>query len=74
MPSLQNIEYKSSWHGDCLKWICGFANAQGDITSSEYAERYNVSDRTARNDLSELIDKQIFKKDGETNLAKYIFA
>jgi predicted HTH transcriptional regulator len=25
----QNIEYKSSWHDDYLKWICGFANAQG---------------------------------------------
>ncbi len=25
----QNIEWKESWHVDCLKWICGFANAQG---------------------------------------------
>ena len=25
----QNIEYKESWHDDYLKWICGFANAQG---------------------------------------------
>ena len=29
MPEKQNIEYKSSWHEDYLKWICGFANAQG---------------------------------------------
>ncbi|MCL2436235.1 MAG: ATP-binding protein, partial [Lentimicrobiaceae bacterium] len=29
MPETQNIEYKSSWHEDYLKWICGFANAQG---------------------------------------------
>jgi len=29
MPETQNIEYKSSWHDDYLKWICGFANAQG---------------------------------------------
>lgn len=29
MPEKQNIEYKSSWHDDYLKWICGFANAQG---------------------------------------------
>jgi len=28
MPEQQNIEYKSSWHDDYLKWICGFANAQ----------------------------------------------
>ena len=29
MPEHQNIEYKSAWHNDYLKWICGFANAQG---------------------------------------------
>ena len=29
MPETQNIEYKSSWHDDYLKWVCGFANAQG---------------------------------------------
>lgn len=25
----QNIEWKQNWHDDYLKWICGFANAQG---------------------------------------------
>ncbi len=25
----QNIEFKSSWQNEYLKWICGFANAQG---------------------------------------------
>jgi len=25
----QNIEYKSSWRDEYLKWICGFANANG---------------------------------------------
>ena len=25
----QNIEYKQNWHDDYLKWICGFANANG---------------------------------------------
>ena len=29
MPEQQTKEYKSSWHDDYLKWICGFANAQG---------------------------------------------
>jgi ATP-dependent DNA helicase RecG len=29
MPEQQNIEYKQSWHDDYLKWVCGFANAQG---------------------------------------------
>ncbi|MDR1973643.1 MAG: putative DNA binding domain-containing protein [Bacteroidales bacterium] len=29
MSESQNIEYKSSWRDEYLKWICGFANAQG---------------------------------------------
>ncbi|MEO6126757.1 MAG: ATP-binding protein [Ferruginibacter sp.] len=31
MPEKQNIEYKQSWHDDYLKWVCGFANAQGGV-------------------------------------------
>lgn len=29
MPETQNIEYKSIWKDEYLKWICGFANANG---------------------------------------------
>ena len=29
MSESQNIEYKSSWRDEYLKWICGFANASG---------------------------------------------
>lgn len=25
----ENIEFKESWHDEYIKWICGFANAQG---------------------------------------------
>lgn len=28
-PESQNIEYKESWRDEYIKWICGFANAQG---------------------------------------------
>lgn len=31
MPESQNIEYQQSWHDEYLKWICGFANAQGGV-------------------------------------------
>lgn len=31
MPEQQNIEYKSTWHDDYLKWVGGFANAQGGV-------------------------------------------
>ncbi len=27
----QNIEWKEAWHDDYLKWVSGFANAQGGI-------------------------------------------
>lgn len=29
MAETQNIEYKQSWRDEYLKWICGFANANG---------------------------------------------
>ena len=29
MTESQNIEWKASWRDEYLKWICGFANAQG---------------------------------------------
>lgn len=25
----QNLEFKECWRDEYLKWICGFANAQG---------------------------------------------
>ena len=29
MPENQNVEWKEFWKDEYLKWICGFANAQG---------------------------------------------
>jgi len=29
MAESHNIEYKESWRDEYLKWVCGFANAQG---------------------------------------------
>lgn len=29
LPESHNTEYKESWRDEYLKWICGFANAQG---------------------------------------------
>ena len=50
-----------------------FFKEKGEITSSEYAEKYQVTDRTARNDLSDLEEKEILIKQGGTKLAKYVF-
>lgn len=29
MSENQNVEYKQTWRDEYIKWICGFANAQG---------------------------------------------
>jgi ATP-dependent DNA helicase RecG len=29
MPESQTLEWKTSWRDDHLKWVCGFANAEG---------------------------------------------
>jgi len=47
---------------------------KGEITTSEYAERYKITDRTARNDLNELVENKLLTKQGETNLSKYVYA
>jgi ATP-dependent DNA helicase RecG len=31
MKENQNIEFKTSWRDDYLKWICGYANAEGGV-------------------------------------------
>ena len=31
MSESQIVEYKESWRDEYLKWICGFANAQGGV-------------------------------------------
>ena len=31
MPESQHTEYKQSWRDEYLKWICGFANAEGGV-------------------------------------------
>ena len=31
MTESQNVEYKESWKDEYLKWVCGFANAQGGV-------------------------------------------
>ncbi len=45
----------------------------GEILTSEYVKRYNVTDRTARRDLTELIDKHLVYKVGDKKATKYYF-
>ncbi|MDR0395264.1 MAG: putative DNA binding domain-containing protein [Tannerella sp.] len=50
-----------------------YFKAKGEITSSEYAAKYNISDRTARRDLSGLAEKELLKNEGNNKLSRYIF-
>lgn len=54
MPEQQNIEYKQSWHDDYLKWVCGFANAQGGVIFIGKDDNGNV---VGINDYKKLMDE-----------------
>ncbi|MBN8718024.1 MAG: putative DNA binding domain-containing protein [Sediminibacterium magnilacihabitans] len=53
MPEQQNIEYKQSWRDEFLKWICGFANAQGGKIFIGIDDKGNV---TGVDDYEKLMD------------------
>lgn len=58
MPESQNIEYKSTWRDEYLKWICGFANANGGtifIGKNDNGETVGVAD--AKKLLEEIPNK-----------------
>ncbi|MDR1792582.1 MAG: ATP-binding protein, partial [Bacteroidales bacterium] len=66
MSETQNIEYKSSWHDDYLKWVCDFANAQGGkiyIGMNDAATVVGVEDQKT---LMEEIPNKIINKMGIT--------
>jgi ATP-dependent DNA helicase RecG len=47
MKESQRIEYKESWRDEYIKWISGFANAQGGILSigrNDKGEAVGLSD------------------------------
>ena len=50
-----------------------FFKEKGEILSSEYAQRYKISDRTARRDLVELIDKEMLISKGDNKSTRYIY-
>jgi len=48
--------------------------SKGEIVNSEYQTHFNVSERTARYDLINLVEKNLLIKTGDKKSAKYIFA
>ena len=51
-----------------------FFKSKGEIISSEYQTHFNVAERTARYDLTELVEKGLLAKTGDKKSTKYIFA
>ncbi|WP_181308319.1 ATP-binding protein [Rufibacter sp. XAAS-G3-1] len=59
MPEQHNIEYKQSWHDDYLKWVGGFANAQGGTIFIGVDDRGNVVHVPDFKNLMDLIPQKI---------------
>jgi ATP-dependent DNA helicase RecG len=50
-----------------------FFKEQKKISASDYMKRYNISERTARYDLAELVGKNILAKLGDNKTTTYFF-
>ncbi len=50
-----------------------FFKVKGEILSSEYAQKYKISDRTARRDLVELIEMEVLISKGDNKSTRYIY-
>lgn len=76
----QNIEYKRSWSDEYLKWVCGFANAQGGkifIGIDDDKSVYGLNDSHRQMEdipnkivafLGIVVDVNLHKKDGKEYL------
>ena len=76
----QNIEFKESWRDEYLKWICGFANAQGgrlyigmcdngEVCGVEHAKKLMEDiPNKVRDTLGILVDVNLKKKGGREYL------
>ena len=77
----QNIEYKQSWRDEYLKWICGFANAQGGTLYVGIDDNGNVCGinnakqlmeeipNKVRDILGIIVDIQLLQKESKDYLA-----
>ncbi|MCH5307007.1 MAG: putative DNA binding domain-containing protein, partial [Prevotella sp.] len=80
MSESQNIEYKQNWRNEYLKWICGFANAQGgtlfvgiddkgDVCGVENAKRLMEDiPNMVRDVMGVIVDVNLHEKNGKEYL------
>lgn len=59
MPESQHIEWKETWREDLLKWVCGFANAEGGTLHIGRNDRGVIVDLWDAEKLLENLPNQI---------------
>lgn len=60
VPESQTVEWKRSWRDEYLKWVCGFANAQGGVLEIGKDDRGKVVGvKGARGLLEEIPNKTL---------------
>ena len=78
LPESQNTEYKESWRDEYLKWICGFANAQGgriylgvndarEVTGLDEKEAHKLTEdvpNKVRDVLGIIVDVNLLEESG----------
>ena len=50
-----------------------FWKENGEIVTSQYQEKFGITDRTALRDLTELVEKDLLIKTGEKKTSKYVY-
>lgn len=68
----RNIDYKQSWHGEYLKWTCGFANAQRGKLSSLLAEQKRMR-KDGRSVGTCLCVAEQYRGDGMIRLSSVVY-
>ena len=59
MAESQSIEWKRTWRDDYLKWICGFANAEGGVLEIGRADDGSITGIVNARDLLETLPNKI---------------
>ena len=62
MPENQSIEFKETWKDEYLKWICGFANANGGSLFIGKNDKGEIVPIENAKKLLEDIQDNLFKK------------
>lgn len=57
---------------DRQKKAIQYVKEQGEITNAAYRDQYGITDRTALRDIEELVELNIFKKEGAGRATKYL--